>query len=120
METRAPDRFALEDEQHHERMRWVVSALKRADGPMGMPELAATVGVTTRELQHLVHELRLQGEPIGSSSEGFFLIRNVEEYERTVHQLRSRVFSLFQVLRGLRRARRRFNHNQELEQIELF
>jgi len=123
MDQPAPSRFEIEDADRAERKRWVVATLLRNEGSMGMPQLAASVGVSTRVLQYMVHELRTEGEPIGSSSDGFYYIRNQGDYDRTMRQLRSRVISLYESLRGLRRARQRYNQAGELiepDQGELF
>ena len=66
-------------------------------------ELAGKVGISLSRLQELVNRLRREGYPIGSSREGYFLIRTFGEAQMTFEQMDRMIRSLEAAKRGVQR-----------------
>lgn len=66
--------------------------------------LAATLGISERALRDSVEYLRREGQLIGSSARGYFLIRSWEELEATARQLRSRALAMLATKQALEHA----------------
>jgi len=69
--------------------------------------LQETYSLSSGELREAIHLLRVEGHPIGSNNEGYFLAspERVEEYERSIANMRRRAISTFLAARGMRRSR---------------
>ena len=63
-------------------------------------------GISGTKLRSIVHEMRMDGQPIGSGPNGYFLARHPSELDDTIEQSMSRAASIQQFVLALQRAKR--------------
>ena len=71
--------------------------------PAKSPEFERAFGITGETVRQIVHELRMQGHPIGSGRQGYFYARNKAEIAETISHIEGRRNSLEAVGGALRR-----------------
>ncbi len=72
--------------------------------PVSSTELAARYGTNRPMIRKIVHRLRIQGTPIASDLEGYWLARTPSELDGTLRHLRSRATKIWAAYQGLHRA----------------
>lgn len=71
-------------------------------------ELAQAIHVSGNELRRKINQLRWEGNPIGSTREGYFYAVNAGELYATIRMLKLMVKGLERAIQGLERALERF------------
>jgi hypothetical protein len=73
----------------------------RKDNPIKSPEIERRLRLCGPQVRACVHELRLRGEPVCSSSKGYFW-GTPDEVMETVTHLEQRIRSLSEIARALK------------------
>ena len=85
------------------------------------PSIARQLSLTTREVEMAIQALRVAGEPICSSSDGYWISDDPAEVEAMVERLRHRVQTQCVTLSGLMHAAKRMRHPVEASgQVRMF
>ena len=71
-------------------------------------ELAKAIHVGDKELRRKINQLRGEGNPIGSTREGYFYAVNAGELYATIRMLKLMVKGLERAIQGLERALEKF------------
>lgn len=79
-----------------------------ADNAILAGKLCAVIGVTGRLLHQTINELRVEGYPICSNTNGYFYARCVEELDNTITHLTSRSKDMEVARDGLEKAKANF------------
>jgi len=91
------------------------------DNPIPMPDLAARLGTSTRQLQHVIRQLREEGHLIDCRTDppnnGYYLAEP-EEALRVAAHLQRRGFEILKT--GARLKKRALNEMQRRDQGRLF
>jgi len=84
-------------------LRQLLEAAKGAANAIPRARLAYAVGVSDRKLRDMIHELRMGGYPIGSSSAvcGYYWIDTPEEKAATIRDLKAHAFQTLAVMNRL-------------------
>lgn len=69
--------------------------------PIKSKTIENRTGLRGFELREIIHELRLSGHPIGSTSDGYFIAKSKWELDHTIAQLKSRGSKIFEVADAL-------------------
>ena len=77
------------------------------DGARSLSELAEATNLPRRLIERTIHELRADGYPICSGSDGIWIAERAADIDATLAQLDSRLRAQFATRGALRRARRR-------------
>ena len=64
-------------------------------------ELSQMFNVTNRQLRNIVTVLRQEGEPICSSTHGYWYSKEPEDLEKTIHRLEAQIRNMDYALKGL-------------------
>lgn len=72
--------------------------------PVSSTELSARYGTNRPMIRQIVHRLRIQGTPIASDQNGYWLARTPGELHGTLRHLRSRATKIWAAYQGLHRA----------------
>lgn len=72
--------------------------------PQNKRVLAEKAGTSTREVELLIHAARLEGVPILSNSDGYYLARNAAEIRACAARLRSRALTQLETAGALDKA----------------
>ena len=72
-------------------------------------ELAQAIHVSGNELRRKINQLRWEGNPIGSTREGYFYAVNAGELYATIRMLKLMVKGLERAIQGLERALEKFS-----------
>lgn len=75
--------------------------------PQTKRQLAEKTGYSTRDVELLIQAARLEGVPICSNGDGYWLARNSAEIANCAARLRSRAAHQFVTARAMRRAAQR-------------
>ena len=75
-------------------------------------ELEMAFGIKGAELRALINALRRDGVPICSNEKGYFYAETDAELLRTIRHMSSRIAGISGAIRGLKKARIRFNPGQ--------
>lgn len=81
-------------------------------------ELSSAFNIPERELRTVINELRREGVPICSSSNGYFFAESDTELLQTIGHMASRIAGISGALRGLKKARARFDGDQTVLPLE--
>ena len=68
--------------------------------PIKMGEIASRYGISDRLVRDVIHELRLEGNPVCGDSKGYFWRKYRNEWDRTAQRLGSYVKRLQEVIDG--------------------
>lgn len=68
--------------------------------PIKMGEIASRYGISDRLVRDVIHELRLEGNPVCGDSKGYFWPKYKNEWDRTAQRLGSYVKRLQEVIDG--------------------
>ena len=68
--------------------------------PIKMGEIASRYGISDRLVRDVIHELRLEGNPVCGDSKGYFWPKYKNEWDRTAQRLGSYVKWLQEVIDG--------------------
>ena len=68
--------------------------------PIKMGEIASRYGISDRLVRDVIHELRLEGNPVCVDSIGYFWPKYNNEWDRTAQRLGSYVKRLQEVIDG--------------------
>lgn len=88
-------------------LRWL------RQGPVTIADLTLLLGVSRREVEALVEDARLRGEPIVGGNDGLRLTENPDELERYIDARRRRIASIYLGNRALRVTARRMREAQD-------
>ena len=77
---------------------------RSADNPVTARQITAALSIPGPAVRAIVHHLREEGHPIGSSGKGYWYASNVTELGPTIDHLEQRIRSMEAAARGLRRA----------------
>lgn len=75
-----------------------------ADSPRTKKDIAERSHLPIREVELLIQAARLEGAPILSSSEGYWLSRDPEEIRKCAERLRERAITQLETARALYKA----------------
>lgn len=76
-------------------------------------ELEAAFNIRGRELREIVNRLRAQGLPICSSEAGYYYAADMQELDRTIRQLSSRIKNIAVARHGLLKARSLYTDDRQ-------
>ena len=76
-------------------------------------ELAKAIHVGNKELRRKINQLRWEGNPIGSTREGYFYAVNAGELYATIRMLKLMVKGLERAIQGLERALEKFGFSTQ-------
>ena len=68
--------------------------------------LAAKVGASERQVKIAVNALRIEGVPVASGNDGYYLATTPEELDGTLNRIKSQAFVMLGTVKGLRKAHR--------------
>jgi hypothetical protein len=76
----------------HEDHSWVLNKIKQyaIEFPIKSARLESEYSIGGPGIRKIIRYYRLKGVPIGSSSKGYYLARNKEEYDLTLAHLKER------------------------------
>ena len=74
------------------------------DNPITGKQIGAALGIAGPAVRAIVHRLREQGHPIGSSGKGYWYAGSPNELAPTITHLEQRIRSMAAAADGLRRA----------------
>ena len=67
-------------------------------------DLRSLFNLTDKQVRNVVSQLRQEGEPVCSSSYGYWYSTDPEDIEKTLHRLEAQVENMFISITGLRKA----------------
>lgn len=67
-------------------------------------ELRSIFNLTDRQVRSIVNQLRQEGEPICSSSQGYWYSTDPDDIEKTLHRLEAQVENMNISITGLKKA----------------
>lgn len=111
--------MTMNDEQ--KKLAWDLIEKRNTAFPISMKRLAFLLfgnEKRTRDVQHIVAALRLEGRPILSRSgqpNGYYVTNNLQELERAIAELRARALNTMRAVRALQKHRGRLMGQQALE-----
>ena len=76
-------------------------------------ELARAIHIGDKELRRKINQLRWEGNPIGSTHEGYFYAVNAGELYATIRMLKLMVKGLERAIQGLERALEHFQFSTQ-------
>lgn len=68
-------------------------------------EISRKLGIEGSTIRALVNELRKDGVPIASDSDGYYIAEKPDELDHTIAQLNSRIHKMIQAREGLKIAK---------------
>lgn len=76
-------------------------------------ELSQIFNITNRQLRSIVTILRQEGEPICSSTNGYWYSKDPEDIEKTIHRLEAQVHNMNYSIKGLKSVLQEVNNEAE-------
>lgn len=83
--------------------------------PITISQIAEDMKVSRRQVEKAIEQLRLEGTPICSGTEGLWLSLDAQELYEQAERLRSRAIHVLLGARSLRATARRFERVQQTE-----
>ncbi len=80
--------------------------------PRTKRDLAESLGTTTREIELAIRALRLEGQPILSNGDGYWMARDAAELAQCVARLRRRAVEQLLTVRAMRATLRRLEASE--------
>jgi len=97
--------------EQNEKLKRLLNIL-RADSPIKSWKLERRLNISGIQVRQLVHQARLDGEPIGSGTTGYFICNDPDELDHTIAQIQSRMNSLNKISIALHKTRSRLSGEQ--------
>lgn len=69
-------------------------------------DLRSLFNLTDKQVRNVVSQLRQEGEPVCSSSYGYWYSTDPDDIEKTIHRLWAQVENMHVSIKGLRKAKR--------------
>ena len=73
----------------------------KQEKPIKSIKIQRTYNLKGSEVRQIIHQLRLDGVPICSGSDGYYYPRDRIEATHTINHLRSRAISLFDIVKAM-------------------
>ena len=77
-------------------------------------ELCTLFNLTDKQVRNVVSELRQEGEPVCSSSYGYWYSRDPEDIEKTLHRLEAQVTNMNISIKGLVKALKEVTEDEKV------